>query len=201
MAIGCPNLQTLNIGRLPKVTNICLAKIVNCLKKLTALNLTGLNVVRDRVVHFIVTQCPRLECLVLSSCSQVTDISLVEISTYLQTIRYLDVSGCKKVTDIGIQALTGSCRQLYYLDLSSTRTSKRGVCLLASFCHLSLECVKLSFCKDVTLGAVKKLCKHCKRLKSLHLYGCHFMPDLESINKINKMVQVYHDLCVPPANN
>ncbi|XP_067425409.1 uncharacterized protein [Emydura macquarii macquarii] len=164
MAIECPNLQTLNIGRIPKVTDVCLTKIVNCLKKLTTLNMTGLTVVRDRVVHFIVTQCPKLECLVLSSCSQVTDISLVEISTYLQTIRYLDVSGCKKVTDIGIQALVGSCHQLYYLDLSSTGISKKGVCLLASFCHISLECVKLSFCKDVTLDSVKKLCKYCKRL-------------------------------------
>ncbi|KAM7166583.1 uncharacterized protein RBU57_007388 [Macrochelys suwanniensis] len=200
MARECPNLQTLNIGRVPKVTDVCLAKIVNCLKKLTTLNITGLNVVRDRVVHFIVTQCPKLECLVLSSCSQVTDISLVEISTYLQTIRYLDVSGCKMVTDIGIQALAGSCCQLYYLDLSSTGTSKRGVCLLASFCHISLECVKLSFCKDVTLEAVKKLCKNCKRLKLLHLYGCCITPDLESIKEINKTVQVYHDLCVPPAN-
>ncbi|EMP30406.1 F-box/LRR-repeat protein 2, partial [Chelonia mydas] len=88
MARECPNLQTLNTGRVPKVTDVCLAKIVNCLKKLTILNISGLNVVRDRVVHFIVTQCPKLECLVLSSCSQVTDISLVEISTYLQTIRY-----------------------------------------------------------------------------------------------------------------
>ncbi|XP_039400661.1 uncharacterized protein LOC120408123 [Mauremys reevesii] len=199
MARECPNLQTLNIGRVPKVTDVCLAKIVNCLKKLTTLNITGLNVVRDRVVHFIVTQCPKLECLVLSSCSQVTDISLVEISTYLQTIRYLDVSGCKRVTDVGIQALAGSCRQLHYLDLSSTGTSKRGVCLLASFCHISLECVKLSFCKDITLEAVKKLCKNCKRLKLLHLYGCH-ITDLESIKEINKTVQVYHDLCFPPAN-
>nr|XP_025040460.1 uncharacterized protein LOC106732012 isoform X1 [Pelodiscus sinensis] len=200
VAIKCPNLQTLNIGRVPKVTDLCLAKIVTCLKKLTALNITGLSVVRDRVVHFIVSQCPKLECLVLSSCLQVTDISLVEIGTYLQTIRYLDVSGCKKVTDIGIQALAGSCHQLYYLDLSSTGTSKRGVCLLASFCHISLECVKLSFCKDITLDAIKKLCKNCKRLKLLHLYGCRFFPDLESIKETNKTVQVYHDLSVLPAN-
>nr|XP_005297762.3 uncharacterized protein LOC101945119 isoform X4 [Chrysemys picta bellii] len=200
MARECPNLRTLNIGRVPKVTDVCLVKIVNCLKKLTTLNITGLNVVRDRVVHFIVTQCPKLEYLVLSSCSHVTDISLVEISTYLQTIRYLDVSGCKRVTDVGIQALAGSCLQLYYLDLSSTGTSKRGVCFLASFCHISLECVKLSFCKDITLEAVKKLCKNCKRLKLLHLYGCRITPDLESIKEINKTVQVYHDLCFPPAN-
>ncbi|KAJ1206678.1 hypothetical protein NDU88_002079 [Pleurodeles waltl] len=119
--------------------------------------------VRDRVVHHIVKQCPKLEGLTISSCSQVTDVSLVEISTYLPTVRYLDVSGCKKVTDTGIQALVRTCHQLCYLDLSSTGTGKRGVCLLASYCHKTLECLKLSFCKDVTVDAVEKLYRNCKR--------------------------------------
>ncbi|XP_025058298.1 uncharacterized protein LOC106722119 [Alligator sinensis] len=200
IAEECPNLQTLNIGRVPEVTHVCLSNIVKHLKKLSALNVTGLSVVRDHVVHFIVTQCPKLESLILSSCSQVTDLSLVEISTYLQTIRYLDVSSCKKVTDIGVQALAGSCHQLYYLDLSSTGTSKRGVCLLASFCHSSLECVKLNFCKNITLDAVKKLCKKCKRLKMLHLYGCCFSRDWESIKEISKTIKVFHDLSAPAIN-
>lgn len=32
------------------------------------------------------------------------------------------------------------------------------------------------------------------RLKILHLYGCHFVPDLESIKKISETVEVFHDL-------
>ncbi|XP_069481984.1 uncharacterized protein [Ambystoma mexicanum] len=200
VAADCIHLQTLNIGRVPKVTDGCLTKIAAALKQLTTLNLTGLNVVRDRVVHHIVKQCPRLEALTISSCSQVTDVSLVEISTYLPTIRYLDVSGCKKVTDTGIQALARSCHQLGYLDLSSTGTGKRGVCLLASYCHSTLECLKLSFCTEVTADAVEKLCKNCRRLKTLHLYGCRITPDLHSIKQINKSVKLYHDLSIPAWN-
>ncbi|XP_053158571.1 uncharacterized protein LOC128347663 isoform X2 [Hemicordylus capensis] len=199
VAVKCSNLKVLNIGRVHKVTEDCLAKVVNSMRKLTSLNVTGLNMVRDCVVHLIVKKCPDLECLVLNSCSQVTDISLMEISTYLPTIRYLDVSSCKEVTDVGIQALVGSCSKLVYLDLSLTTTSRRGVCLLASFCFRTLECVKLSFCKYITLDAILKLCKNCKRLKILHLYGCRFMPDLKSIKKINKTVEVFHDFSVPAA--
>nr|XP_020822667.1 uncharacterized protein LOC110194586 isoform X2 [Phascolarctos cinereus] len=167
LALSCPHLLTLNIGRVPKITDVCFAKILGNLKKVTSLNVTGLEMVRDRIVHLIATQCLNLDCLVLSSCSWVTDISLLEISTYLRTIRYLDVSGCKKVTDIGIQALARGCHQLHYLDLSSTGISKRGVSLLASYCHGTLECVKLSFCKEITLDVVRKLCKNCRRTTGL----------------------------------
>uniref|UniRef100_A0A7N4V588 F-box domain-containing protein n=2 Tax=Sarcophilus harrisii TaxID=9305 RepID=A0A7N4V588_SARHA len=193
LAQSCPNLQTLNIGRVPKITDACFAKILRNLKKVTTLNVTGLEMVRDRIVHLVVTHFSNLDCLVLSSCSRVTDVSLLEISTYLRTIRYLDVSGCKKVTDFGIHALARGCHQLHYLDLSSTGTSRRGVCLLASYCHGTLECLKLSFCKEITLDAIKKLCKNCTRLKMLHLYGCHITPDLSSIKDIYKRVEVFHD--------
>ncbi|XP_053323089.1 F-box/LRR-repeat protein 7-like [Spea bombifrons] len=200
VATECTFLENLNIGRVPKITDACLAKIASNLHKLTTLNVTGLNVVRDRPVHYIVKQCPKLENLTLSSCCQVTDVSLVEISTYLQSIKYLDVSGCKKVTDIGIQALARSCRQICYLDLSSTGTGKRGVCLLASYCYNSLECLKLSFCKDVTADAIEKLCKNCKSLKVLHLYGCRVSSDLAIIKKFSEKFKIFHDLSIPNKN-
>ncbi|XP_063313256.1 uncharacterized protein LOC134612752 [Pelobates fuscus] len=200
VATECTHLQILNIGRVPKVTDTCLAKIASNLHQMTTLNVTGINTVRDRTVHYIVKQCSKLENLTLSSCCQVTDVSLVEISTYLQTIKYLDLSGCKKVTDIGIQALARSCRQISYLDLSSTGTGKRGICLLASYCYNSLECLKLSFCKEVTPDAIEKLCKNCKRLKVLHLYGCRISQDLDHIKRFSENSKIFHDLSIPTAN-
>ncbi|KAG9486802.1 hypothetical protein GDO78_006936 [Eleutherodactylus coqui] len=200
VATECVHLETLNIGRIPKVTDACLAKVASNLHKITTLNLTSLNVVRDRAVHHIVKQCSELENLTLSSCLQVTDVSLMEISTYRTTIKYLDLSGCKKVSDIGIQALARSCQHLRYLDLSSTAAGKRGVCLLASYCHATLECLKLNFCKDVTADAIEKLCKYCKRLKVLHLYGCRVSPNLGYIKKFSKSFQILHDFSIPMAN-
>ncbi|XP_037349065.2 protein AMN1 homolog [Talpa occidentalis] len=160
---------------------------------MTALNVAALKTVKDGIVHLIVTHCPKLESLVLSSCSQVTDMSLVEISTYLKALRCLDVSGCRQVTNAGVHALARSCHHLKCLDLSSTGISKRGVCLLANYCHISLECVKLSFCKNVTLDAVKRLCKNCRRLKILHLYGCTITSGLCKIKEAYKRVKIFHD--------
>ncbi|XP_072461291.1 uncharacterized protein [Notamacropus eugenii] len=42
LALSCPHLQTLNIGRVPKITDACFAKILTNLKKVTTLNVTGL---------------------------------------------------------------------------------------------------------------------------------------------------------------
>ncbi|KAJ7335572.1 hypothetical protein JRQ81_013513 [Phrynocephalus forsythii] len=199
VAVKCPHLKVLNIGGIHKINEDCLVKIVTSMRRLTSLNCMGLSMVTDSVIHFIVKKLPELECLVLSSCSQVTDIALMEISTYLPTIRHLDINGCEEVTDVGVQALAGSCSKLSYIDLSSTATSKRGVCSLANFCFRALECVKLSFCKNISPDAVVKLCKNCKKLKILHLYGCSFLPDLESIKMINKHIKVFHDISVPTA--
>ncbi|XP_066567192.1 uncharacterized protein LOC136754885 isoform X2 [Amia ocellicauda] len=194
LADECPNLKVLNIGQIPKITDICLAHMIPRFKHLTWLNVTGLNVVRDRTVHYIARHCPKMDSLILSSCPLVTDVSLVEISTYLPTIRYLDVSGCRKVTDTGVQAIALTCHHLQYLDLSSTGAAKRGVCLLANYCSRSLECLKLSFCKALSEDSVKKLCRNCKRLKLLHLYGCHSIRNVKDIREINHKVEVHHDL-------
>nr|XP_015219501.1 PREDICTED: uncharacterized protein LOC107079475 [Lepisosteus oculatus] len=196
LADQCPNLRVLNIGQMPKITDVCLTHMIPCFKHLTSINVTGINVVRDRTVHCIVKHCSKLESLTLSSCPCITDVSLVEVSTYLPTIRYFDVSGCRKVTDTGVQAITLTCRHLQYLDLSSTRTGKRGVCLLANYCYRSLECVKLSFCKDVSEDAVKKLCKNCKRLKLLHLFGCHGIHNVKGIREVNQRIEVHYDLSI-----
>ncbi|XP_038660811.1 uncharacterized protein LOC119970373 isoform X1 [Scyliorhinus canicula] len=201
MAQECPNLQILNAGRIPNITTTCLIRIVTSLKNLTVLNLSGLNAVHDRVVHHIVRQCPKMDRLTLSSCPQLTDVSLFEVGTYLPTIRHLDVSGCKKVTDTGVQALAMSCHKLQYLDLSSTATSKMGICLLASYCNQNLECVKLSFCKEMTGDTIKKLCKNCKRLKLVHMYGCHSIHDLKTIQDVNKQVKLHHDLPLSAVTN
>ncbi|XP_070598823.1 uncharacterized protein [Erythrolamprus reginae] len=192
----CPRLEVLNIGRVHRISQDYLVQMVNSLQKLTSLNVTGLPVMRDSLVHCILKKCPKLDSLVLNSCAHITDISLIEISTYLPGIRYLDVNGCKDVSDIGVQALARNCHKLSYLDLSSTATSKRGVCMLANFCFNTLECLKLSFCRNLSLDVVEKLCKNCKRLQILHLYGCHFISDLESITKINKTVKIFHDLTI-----
>ncbi|KAE8292084.1 Ras and EF-hand domain-containing protein Ras-related protein Rab-45 [Larimichthys crocea] len=167
----CPGLQHLNIGQVPKVNAHCLAVMTLQLKCLISLNVTGLQ-----------ANCVKLQSLTFSSCPGVTDMTLHRISKYTTCIRSLDVSGCKAVTDAGVQSLALRCRRLQQLDLSSTGTGNRGVTLLANYCSRHLCTVKLSFC-HITSESILKLCRRCKRLKVLHLYGSAHLPSEREIRE------------------
>ncbi|KAJ8380894.1 hypothetical protein SKAU_G00016720 [Synaphobranchus kaupii] len=199
MATGCPDLKVLNLGKLPKITEACLNFITGCLKQLTSLDLTGLAVVRDKTVHMISRQCPELQDLTLRCCPSITDCSLIEISTYSASIRYLDVSGCSAVTDLGIHAISMACQRLQYLDLSSTKTSNKGVHLLASYGSRHLHTVKISFCY-ICQDSLRKLCRYCRGLRLLHLYGACDFHNIQELRLINPSLEAKCDLtCVTPA--
>ncbi|KAK9522850.1 hypothetical protein VZT92_019289 [Zoarces viviparus] len=123
------------------------------------------------------------------SCPGVTDLTMHSISKYTPCIRSLDGSGCKAVTDAGVQSLALGCRRLQQLNLSSTGTGNRGVTLLANYCSRQLQTVKLNFC-HITLENILKLCRCCKRLKALHLYGCARLPAERAIREVNPAVKV-----------
>uniref|UniRef100_A0A3Q1GUH2 F-box/LRR-repeat protein 7-like n=2 Tax=Acanthochromis polyacanthus TaxID=80966 RepID=A0A3Q1GUH2_9TELE len=186
----CPGLQHLNIGRVPKVNVHSLTVMASQLKCLISLNLTGLQVVNDATVDTLLQNCVKLQNLTFSSCPEVTDLTLHNICKYLPSIRSLNMSGCPAVTDAGVQSLALGCRRLQQLDLSSTGTGNRGVSLLSSYCSGQLQIVKLNFC-HITSEKILKLCRHCQRLKLLHLYGCASVPTEEEIREVNSTVRVY----------
>ncbi|XP_039659448.1 uncharacterized protein LOC120560723 isoform X4 [Perca fluviatilis] len=186
----CPGLQHLNIGQVPKVNTHSLTVMTSQLKCLISLNLTGLHVITDAAVDTLLQNCVEIQSLTFSSCPGVTDLTLHSIRKYTPCIRSLDVSGCKAVTDAGVQSLSLGCRRLQQLDLSSTGTGNRGVTLLANYCSRYLRTVKLSFC-HITLENILKLCRCCKRLKVLHLYGCAHLPAEREIREVNATVKVY----------
>nr|XP_033503132.1 F-box/LRR-repeat protein 2-like [Epinephelus lanceolatus] len=186
----CPDLQHLNIGQVPKVNAHSLTVMISRLKCLIVLNLTGLQAVTDAIVDTLLQNCVEIQSLTLSCCPGVTDLTLHSISKYTPCIRSLDVSGCKAVTDAGVQSLALGCRRLQQLNLSSTGTGNRGVTLLANYCSGHLHTVKLSFC-HITSESILKLCRRCKRLKVLHLYGCAHLPAEREIREVNTTVKVY----------
>ncbi|XP_062310216.1 uncharacterized protein LOC134014988 isoform X2 [Osmerus eperlanus] len=190
VAKECPGLQHLNLGQVPKVNHSCLTLMTSRLPHLRTLNLTGLHTVSDVTVDLALQQLPDLCSLTLSSCPGVTDLSLHRISTHTPHIRSLDVSGCREVGDGGVKAVALGCKRLQHLDLSSTAVGSRGVNLLASYCSVHLLTIKLSFCL-VSMESILKLCRRCKRLRLLYLYGCVHVPTKRQINNINPKVQLY----------
>ncbi|XP_068994409.1 uncharacterized protein [Embiotoca jacksoni] len=189
----CQGLQHLNIGLVPKVNVQSLTVMPSHLKCLISLNLTGLQGVNDATVDTLLQNSVELQSLTFSSCPGVTDMTLHSISKYTPCIRSLNVSGCKAVTDAGVQSLALGCRRLQQLDLSTTGTGNRGVSLLANYCSKHLYTVKLSFC-HITSEKIVKLCRRCRRLKVLHLYGCAQLPTEREIREANTSVKVYPQL-------
>ncbi|XP_055367979.1 F-box/LRR-repeat protein 20-like [Betta splendens] len=185
----CPGLKHLNIGQLPRVTKHSLAVMTSHLKGLVSLNLTGLKAVTDAMLDALLQSCAALQSLTLSSCPGVTDLTLHNIGKYTPCIRCVDVSGCGAVTDVGVQSLTLGCKRLQQLDLSSTGTGSRGITLLANGCSQNLQTVKLSFC-HIGLDDILELCRRCRRLRVLHLYGCPQLPTERDIRDVNSDVTV-----------
>lgn len=186
----CPYLQTLNLGQCYKITSVALGQLVSHLESIVNLDLRGCKKARDACVKTIAKHCPLLVNLVLANCPLITDVAMTEIATNLPSVRFLDVCGCVKVTDNGVKALARSCSRLNYLDLSSTGITQKSVMLLANYCSQNLESLKLSFCENVTDDSVSRLVKHCKRMTTLHLYGCKRLRNVKALQQLNHSLKL-----------
>lgn len=138
----------------------------------------------------IVKYCPLVTTLVLANCPLITDVSLKEIATNLPRIRSLDICGCSKVSDNGICTLSRNCQRLELLDLTSTGVGHKSVLSLANYCSQSLCNLKLSFCTDISDDTVVHLAKNCKRLNTLHLYGCKRIRNTSDLRLLNPALSI-----------
>ncbi|KAL4224638.1 hypothetical protein ACF0H5_015336 [Mactra antiquata] len=177
----CINLISLNLGQCYKVTDSCISQLSTSLGKVETLDLRGCKQIKDNCMRRIVKNCPRLKNLSIANCPSITDVSILEISTYLTDIRSLDVCGCKNITDGSIRALVNTCTNLRHIDISSTSCTHRSVSMIANFSGQRLETLKINFLSDVTEQSLIKLAKHCRRLKSVHLYGCTSTRNLSKV--------------------
>ncbi|XP_052243148.1 uncharacterized protein LOC127853062 isoform X2 [Dreissena polymorpha] len=181
VANNCINLITLNLGQCYKLTDSCISQLSGILGRIESLDLRGCKQIKDNCIHRLVKNCSRLKHLSLANCLNITDVSILEISTYLNDIRSLDVCGCKQITDSSVRALVNTCSNLRHFDISSTSCTHRSVSMIANFCGQRLETLKINFLTDVTEQSVIKLAKHCRRLTSVHMYGCTSVRNVDKI--------------------
>ncbi|XP_067655869.1 uncharacterized protein [Haliotis asinina] len=184
IATHCTNLLTINLGQCFRLTDSSITHLSASLGRVENLDLRGCKQIRDNCIRKIVRNCPRLKTIIIANCPHVSDAALIEIATYSMDVRSLDICGCRNVTDHSIRTLANNCQRLTQLDISSSGCSHRSVTLLASYCNRNLETLKLNFLADITEACLQKLVKNCKKLKTLHLYGC------TSVRSIDKLMQL-----------
>lgn len=169
---------------------------LDCLR---LVDLTSCTSITDDAVASLVALAPRLHNLVLAKCLSITDRSLVLIAQLGHNLHYLHIGHCTHVTDRGIVAITQNCPRLQYIDIANcTRISNRTVQELSTLPRLrriglvkctqindfgiiaftrrplsenALERVHLSYCTNITVGAIKRLLDSCPRLTHLSLTG------------------------------
>lgn len=189
LATYCTFLLTLNIGQCHKVTDSCVATLSASLGRVENLDLRGCKQIKDNCIRKIVRNCPRLRMLTLANCPSISDSAIVEIATYSGDIRVLDVCGCRNVTDTSIRTLANNCGRLTSLDISSTSCTHKSALLLAGYARC-LESAKFNFLPDVSEACLLKLVKNCKRLNTIHLYGCNNIRDVSRLKMLNRFLHI-----------
>lgn len=93
IAENCPNLRTLNLTRIDRVT--------------------------DRSIVKIAEKCRLLEELILSGCYLITDSSIIRVAENCPNLRDIHLSGCRNVTDLSILKVHEKCSNLKRFILPS----------------------------------------------------------------------------------
>lgn len=189
----CRNLRTLQLGQCYKITDSCIAEVSSNLCCVENLDLRGCKQIKDTCIEKIVDNCSRLQTLALANCPNISNNAMQKIASTLPGIRSIDVCGCKLITDESVNRLAMNCRQLVYLDISSTGCTYKSVCRLAEQGSTDLETLKLNFIAGITESSLTRLTNHCKRLTTLHLYGCKRVKNLQKLQALHPQLIIESD--------
>ncbi|GAB1598789.1 uncharacterized protein LOC115212428 [Argonauta hians] len=193
LASVCTNLRTLQLGQCYKLTDSCIAEVSSSLCCVQNLDLRGCKQIKDSCIEKIVANCSRLHTLALANCPNISNNAMQKIASTLPGIRSIDVCGCKLITDESVNRLAVNCRQLVYLDISSTGCTYKSICRLAEQGSNDLETLKLNFITGITENSLTQLTNSCKRLTTLHLYGCRKVRNLEKIQALHPNLIIESD--------
>lgn len=117
-------------------------------------------------------QSSGLEELHLDECTAVTDIGLSAIAAGCRGLKVLSVRRCTRLTDASLLQIAerGTLEVLSVNGVHHVTSALMEA--LAKSCKDTLRELDVSFCRDVSEGAVGKLVDSCVNLSKLTVYGC-----------------------------
>ena len=164
------NLKVLNLSGCVQLDDEGVREISRCLK-LGYLDLTRVPKMTDVSVAAVVERCRELELLSLYANSQLTDKAFESISG-LTNLKFFDACGFNKLTDLTLLKLPNTLR---YVNFSwCGRLTDEGVCHVAENCR-HLELLSVHGNRNVTEKLIESLKigqKDSKSLKVLDVKGC-----------------------------
>ncbi|WAQ84829.1 hypothetical protein PtA15_5A402 [Puccinia triticina] len=160
------------------------------------LDLTSLAKLTDASLDGIIKHMPRIRNLVLAKCGGLTDEALNSICGLGKYLHYLHLGHVVSLTDRAVIRVARSCTRLRYIDLACcnnltdmsvfelaqclprlkriglvrvTNITDQSVYTLVE--RTSLERIHLSYCDNITVGAIHWLLQRLQRLTHLSLTG------------------------------
>ncbi|BGP45341.1 SCF ubiquitin ligase complex subunit [Rhodotorula kratochvilovae] len=140
----CPRLRNLMLGKCTRLTDEALYAICGIGKHLHYLHLGHVNNITDAAVTAIARACTRLRYIDLACCSNLTDVSVFELAANLPRIKRIGLVRVVNITDDAIYSLRA---------------------------RTSLERIHLSYCDNLTVGAVNEMLQALPRVTHLSLTG------------------------------
>ncbi|KAF7817939.1 F-box/LRR-repeat protein 3 isoform X1 [Senna tora] len=172
---SCPNLICLKLESCDMVTEKSLYHLgSNCLL-LEELDLTECSGINDRALKYL-SRCSELLTLKLGLCTNISDIGLAYIACNFPKMMELDLYRCACIGDDGLAALASGCKKLIKLNVSyCNRITDRGMENISYLGELSdLEMRGLV---NITSMGIKNVAVNCKRLADLDMKHCERVDD------------------------
>ena len=193
IAIGCPNLETIDISRSPtdqhggNITDQVLADLTQACTKLKDINISFCQNVGDLGFESIAENCPGVHTIRAAGCSQLTDKSVSIVSSELSHLRTLNLDGClnltvvffsKALSNICLREIsTENCHRISDLNMKTTEIPAILPSLSAYRIQSRVRHLTMSDCTKVDDGFVINLSDFCPELKFLDVRGCHKLTD------------------------
>ncbi|KAI3670733.1 hypothetical protein L1987_87729 [Smallanthus sonchifolius] len=187
------------------------------LQHLEVLSISRFETVNDSfVMKYVAVQGHKMKELVLADCTKLTDRALKAIATSCPGLCAIDLTNLCKLTDTSLAHLANGCRTLEtmklcrnafsdeaiaaYLEASGgslTELSLNHVDKVAHNTALSLakhakklQCLDLSWCREMTDEALGLIVDSCGSLKMLKLFGCTQITNVFTHGHSNENVKI-----------
>ncbi|KAI7954732.1 hypothetical protein MJO28_005132 [Puccinia striiformis f. sp. tritici] len=164
------HIRFLDLTSLAKLTDISLDGIIKQMPRIRNLVLAKCVGLTDEALNSICGLGKYLHYLHLGHVSSLTDRAVIRVARSCTRLRYIDLACCNNLTDMSVFELAQCLPRLKRIGLVRvTNITDQSVYTLVE--RTSLERIHLSYCDNITVGAIHWLLQRLHRLTHLSLTG------------------------------
>ncbi|MGH0123167.1 UNVERIFIED_CONTAM: hypothetical protein FKN15_078262 [Acipenser sinensis] len=177
IAVGCSELQHLEINDMPTLTDRCILAIVSECQNLQTVSLQDSTHLSDSAFKAL-AEAAKLTKIKIRGNNRMTDASWKSFCKSSPCLCHIYAADCQKITDISLKAI-GSLKNLTVLNVADCiRLSDAGIKYLVEGPSAGkLREVNLTNCVRVTDMSLLRISQRCLKLTYLSLCYCEHLTD------------------------